>query len=107
MEKKRIRVKKFEHDGASYTIGALSFKQVRELFGEGKKSPLIELAAASLQAGEPDENWTVETIKEAFDPIGFQLLVDDISEFNGLGLEKPEGGSPAADSTSSSSAAAS
>jgi hypothetical protein len=106
MDKKRVRMKTFEHDGATYTIGALTFNQVREFFGDGKKSKVIEVAAASLQAGEPEENWTAEAVEDAFDPAAFQLLLDDIWAFNGLGPRTaPVGESPAADSTSSNSAA--
>lgn len=103
----RVAKKTFEHDGVSYTLGRLSYKQVEDFFGGGKKAKFLEVAAASLTNGEGGEPWTDERVQDEFDPQIFDLMMSDIDDFNKLGwkVKKDAGETPAADSTSSKSVA--
>jgi hypothetical protein len=107
----QVRTKALDLDGAKFTIGALTVRQVREFFGEGKETNVMTVVCRSLNNAremQPEAargpEWTFERMQEETDDATFGKLRDAVIEFNGVTLKK-EGEAPASESISSSSAA--
>lgn len=102
-----MRVKQVEYDGSKHTFGELTFKQVTDFFGEGKKASPMEVVSAALNNALPPDatQWTKERVIEEMGSIEFELLKNDVLAYSELQLTPALGEAPAAESTSASSAA--
>jgi hypothetical protein len=98
-----MRKKNVEFDGASFTIGALTFQQVEDYTADqpsGERNEIIIKNADliclglnnALPADAPAEaKWTPERCKKELDPVLFwRLLPEEIMKFSGLTPKLPD-----------------
>jgi hypothetical protein len=79
-----------------FTFGELSYVQIREFFGGGKKAVMAEVMLASMNNANPETPWTRESLEEHVGGRATEkALTEAIVTFSELELAKP-GEAPAA-----------
>lgn len=103
-----MRIGTSSHDGQTFQIAELTYKQMEELFSPGNQTLRHQVVIRSLNnAAGSEDAWTWDKLKESTGPKGFDLLYQDILKFCDIPVTASPGESPAADLTSGASAASS